>query len=276
MSDVGKDSSDWLELALGSKGKVSVDTERPHSEGQVTSRQGVAKKDDIAQPSDWLGLSRLGSPNVTPRDDSQGKGLRAELDDNDWLEDKNRGGAKAAPSKAADTAAGKGTSEGSRLASVRTRRDSNDTLDWLTAIESKLPPPVTEHKPPTPAHDSLDDTKRFVFKNNHQITFKVFLYRMVIRVNVCVDCRSSPGTAKSGDMDWLNPEPRSMRQRRRSKDDLDSTAKGRTSDDLELTAKGRTSGDLDPTARTRTGDLWGDTSLPMAGSTAPIPDYKRG
>lgn len=106
MNDVNKEDNDWLELALGSKLKTVVTSERPHSEGRVNEKP-INKKDDKTAPSDWLGLSRLGSPNVTPREETPSrKGIKAELnskDDMDWLGETfgNEKKEKSAPASAA-------------------------------------------------------------------------------------------------------------------------------------------------------------------------------
>lgn len=57
---LSKDDTDWLDMAAGGS---SNKPERPASEG--TSR--TTREEKKAEPVDWLGLSRLGSPEVKPQ-----------------------------------------------------------------------------------------------------------------------------------------------------------------------------------------------------------------
>ncbi|KAK2152809.1 hypothetical protein LSH36_317g02004 [Paralvinella palmiformis] len=80
---IANDDRDWLELASnappGHSDKASKE-KRPSSEGAIADKPSAELNGSaVSEPVDWLGLARLGSPDITPRTPEDGKGIKHEV-----------------------------------------------------------------------------------------------------------------------------------------------------------------------------------------------------
>ncbi len=153
-----KDGRDWLDIASGDaatkkanpKAAATANEDRPRSEGSIRDKAVENKRSETAnsEPVDWLGLSRLGSPDTNPK----AGGAQAEQS-SDYLgigydepESKQplKSALKTPPPKEdqADDWLGIGSSnrrsnQPGRRTETATSRDSDIADDWLGLSDSK-------------------------------------------------------------------------------------------------------------------------------------------